>query len=83
MAPAAGAPRGGARRGAREWTQDEIRAAVAEGRYMYTCEGRVYDVQVEALMHPGGRDVSLPVCALFARACLPRGGGAGRWGLGR
>lgn len=29
----------------------------ADGRYVYVCDGRVFDVDADALMHPGGRDI--------------------------
>lgn len=39
------------------FTQADVQQLVSEGRHVYTCNGRVYDVDIEQLMHPGGRDV--------------------------
>ncbi|KIZ03590.1 Inositolphosphorylceramide-B C-26 hydroxylase [Monoraphidium neglectum] len=41
----------------RVYSQSEVQSMASEGRYVYTCNGRVYDVKVEEIMHPGGRDV--------------------------
>lgn len=41
----------------RVFTQADVLALVAEGRNVYTCNGRVYDVKVDEIMHPGGRDI--------------------------
>lgn len=39
-------------------TEAEVQQLYDEGRYVYICNGGVYDVKVEEIMHPGGRDVS-------------------------
>ncbi|KAI8475951.1 MAG: hypothetical protein J3K34DRAFT_402474 [Monoraphidium minutum] len=55
MARAAAKPAAAAK--PRVFTELEVQELVSQGRHVYICNGRVYDVRVEEIMHPGGRDV--------------------------
>lgn len=39
------------------FTQEDIQRLCADGKNIYTCNGGVYDVNIDELMHPGGPDV--------------------------
>jgi hypothetical protein len=41
----------------RVFTAREVEDLAGAGRFVYVCEGRVFDVDADALMHPGGRAV--------------------------
>lgn len=45
----------------RVYTAEEVAALAARGQHVYTFQGRVYDVNLEELMHPGGREVRLAI----------------------
>ena len=55
----------------------EVDAMVAGGRYIYTFKGGVFEVDLDELMHPGGRQVGAPPppaapCLPAARSAQPR-----------
>ncbi|KAI3426116.1 hypothetical protein D9Q98_008495 [Chlorella vulgaris] len=41
----------------RVYTAEEVAALAARGQHVYTFQGGVYDVNLEELMHPGGREL--------------------------
>jgi hypothetical protein len=57
-------------------TLADVAALAAEGRAVYICDGRVFDVDLDAIMHPGGRDVRRALGAWPRRRLLVSGGGS-------
>lgn len=43
--------------------REEVDALIAEGKHIYLFKGGVYDVNVDEIMHPGGRQVRPAVAA--------------------
>ncbi|GBF95338.1 fatty acid 2-hydroxylase [Raphidocelis subcapitata] len=63
MAPAERPPQQGQQQGQQQqqqqrvFTAREVQELADAGRFVYVCDGRVFDVDADALMHPGGRAV--------------------------
>lgn len=41
----------------RVWSREEVEQLIASGKHVYLFKGGVYDVNVDEVMHPGGRQV--------------------------
>lgn len=56
----------------RVWSRAEVEQLIASGKHVYLFRGGVYDVNVDEIMHPGGRQVGTPAAATRRRSTGPR-----------